>query len=370
MLKGVLNMKKLFSLVLVLAMALAIAVPALASTGWDKPEPTPTNYDDFAMTAAKYEWYSATTGGYGANGVYFPNWNDSNGIVRDTLGRVYFTATLPKASDAAALYPGVDFSNLTVKITLTNVKGVQQVDLSATPIDYAPVLSTAGISSKNVYTATATGTLGASTQTLKYMYVFRAADAADVVASITITAGAVALPTTFLYKGVQVNAGADSSGYGDWAFSTSNGDKASFDTDSSDKIQRMFIVSGTTVYQVFIDINNNIAFKDGNASIQYGNTGYSTLKSIYDFFMGALGFQWDGTVKYMNAALIVKNLVKTASGSATVTFPGGYQSIITPPIDPTVQPPQTGDTTTVVGFAMIALALVAAGIVTVRKIRA
>jgi LPXTG-motif cell wall-anchored protein len=368
MLKGVLNMKKLFSLVLVLAMALAIAVPALASTGWDKPEPTPTSYDDFAMTAAKYEWYSATTGGYGANGVYFPNWNDSKGIVRDTLGRVYFTATLPKASDAAALYPGVDFSNLTVKITITNVKGVQFVDLSASPIDYAPALSTAGISSKNVFTATATGTLGTSTQTLKYMYVFQAADAADVVASITITAGAVALPTTFLYKSVQVTAAADTTGCGDWMF-TAGSDKAIFDTDSSDKIQRMFIASGTAVYQVLVDVNGAISFKNGNASIQYGDAGYSALKTIYDFFMGALGFQWDGTVKYMNAALIVKNLVKTASGSASVTFPGGYQSIVTP-TDPTVQPPQTGDATTVVGFAMIALALVAAGIVTVRKVRA
>lgn len=362
-------MKKLLSLALALALVLAIAAPALAATGWDKPEPTPTTYDDFAMTAAKYEWYAASTGGYGANGVYFPNWNDSNGIVRDTLGRAYFTATLPKAGDAAALYPGVDFTNLTVKITITNVKAVQMVDLNALSIDYAPVLGTSGINSKNVFTATATGSLAATAQTLKYMYVFRAADAADVVASISITAGAVALPTTFLYKGTQVTAAADTSGAGDWAFTASTGEKAIFDTDSADKIQRMFIVSGNTTYQVFIDINGVIAFKDGAASIQYGNTGYATLKAVYDFFMGALGFQWDGTAKYMNAALIVKNLVKTASGSASVTFPGGYQSIVTPTA-PAVQPPQTGDAASLAGFAMIALALAAAGIVTFGKRRA
>lgn len=361
-------MKKLISLALVVVLALAIAAPALAATGWDKPVAPPASYADFGMSAAKYEWYSASTGGYGANGVYFPNWNDSNGIVRDTLGRAYFTATLPKATDAAALYPGVSFANLTVKITLTNVKAVQMVDLTATPVQYAPTLSDSGVSSKNVFTVSFTAALSTDAQTLKYMYVFRAADAADVVASVSITAGAVALPTTFLYKGVQVTAAAETSTYGDWAFTATTGEKAVFDTDAAAKIQRMYIISGSTAYQVLVDVNGAISFKNGDASIQVGDAGYAALKTTYDFFMGALGFQWDGTVKYMNAELIVKNLVKTASGAASVTFPGGYQSIVVPTV-PAVQPPQTGDASTVVGFAMIALALAFAAACTVRKVR-
>lgn len=356
-------MKKLLAVALALGMLLA-AVPTLAATGWDKPQPTPQNYDDFEMTANKYEWYSASTGGYGINGNYFPNWNDNNGIVRDTLGRVYFTVKLPKAGDAAALYPGVSFSNLTVKITITNVKAVRMVDLNASAVDYYPNLSNEGINSNNVYTATASGSLSDVAQLLKYMYVFRAADAANVVASISISAGAVSLPATFLYRNVQVTADTSSSSTYDWVFSASTGQQMLFDTDASDRITAIFLYDGGTIYQVFTDVNGSIAFKDGQAAIQNGDAGYASLKNTYDFFMGALGFSWDGTAKYMNASLIVKNLVRTASGSSTVTFPGGYQSIVTP-TTPGVNPPQTGDATSVVGFALIGLA--AAAFVVTRK---
>ena len=38
--------------------------------------------------------------------------------------------------------------------------------------------------------------------------------------------------------------------------------------------------------------------------------------------------------------------------------------------DPSVKPPQTGDNASIVGFVMIAIALVAAAAVTVKKVRA
>lgn len=359
-------MKKLFALVMVCAMALALAAPTLAATGWDKPQTTPPNYGDFAMTAEKYEWYSATVGRYGANGIYFPVWNDSRGVVQDTLGRVYFTATLPTAADAAALYPGVSFQNLTINIKITNVKAVREVDLETSPVVYDPMLGTSGVDNKNVFTDSKSAALGASAQTLKYMFVFRAASAGDIVASINISAGATALPTTFLYKGYQVTAGADVSTLGDWAFSYSGG-AIVFDTDGADKIQRVFLYNGANYYQVFLDLNNNIAFKDGLASTQYGDPGYAALKTLFDFFMGALGFAWDGSTKYMNAKLIIDNLIKSASGTVSTVLPGGYQSIVQPG---PVQPPQTGDASTVIGFAMIALAFIAAAAATVRKVRA
>lgn len=372
-------MKKLFALVMVLAMALAIAMPTLAATGWDKPATTPPTYDDFEMAASKYEWYATSTGGYGANGVYFPDWDDKKGVVQDTLGRVYFEYVIPTAADVAALYPGVDFSNLTVKVKITNVKAVKAVDLTATPVVYDPVLGTSGIDSKGVFTATLTapapqsGT-GAKAQALDAMFVFRAAKAADVVATITISAGAAALPTTFLYKTKTINVGPASASElaaysADWSFwfpLTSGYSAVLFDTDSADKIQRVFLLSGSTYYQVLVDVNGAITFKNGDASLQVGQDGYATLKAEFDFFMGALGFAWDGTAKYMTSQLILDNLIKSASGSASVTFPAGYQSIV----DPTVKPPQTGDASTVVGFVMIALALVAAAAVTVKKVRA
>jgi len=355
-------MKKLFALVLVLALALAIAAPAFAATGWDALPTETETYDDFAMVAEKYEYYQSTSGGFGVNGVYFADWDDSKGIVKDTLGRVYFEATLPTATDAAALYPGVDFANLTINLKLTNVKGVADCAITAVP-NYFPALATANISTKNVYSVDVAKTLGVAEQTAKFMFVFAAASAADVLATISITAGDTTLPATFLYKGVTITAAKASATT--YTFTTTTG-VMTFEVGAGDKIQRLFLNNGTTNYQVLVDINGVISFKDGAASIQVGDGAYAALKTLYDFFMGALGFQWDGSVKYMNSDLILLNLIEGASGSASVKFPAGFQSIV----DPTVQPPQTGDATTVVGFVMIALALVAAAAVTVKKVRA
>jgi LPXTG-motif cell wall-anchored protein len=206
------------------------------------------------------------------------------------------------------------------------------------------------------------------------MYVFRAASAADVVATITVKAGATALGATanFKYGGTTINAAAavvdGTLGTTTFPFIVTATDAMRFETSTSTaKIQRVYLVYGAITYQVLVDVNGVISFKNGtNPSIQVGDTDYAAMKARYDFFMGALGFSWDGTAKYMNAALILKNLIPGATGTVGVTFPAGYQSIV----DPSVQPPQTGDATTVVGFVMIALALVAAAVVTVKKVRA
>jgi hypothetical protein len=186
-------------------MALAIAAPALAATGWDALPEEEDTYVDFEMLAAKYEYYSSTSGGYGANGTYYANWDDNKGVVKDTLGRAYFEASTPSAADVLALYPGVDFTNLKAKVTITNVKGVASVNLAASPVNFVPALDIAGIDNKNVFTATFPLALDTD---YEYMYVFAAASAADVVATITITAGDTTLPATFLYKGVTLTADA------------------------------------------------------------------------------------------------------------------------------------------------------------------
>ncbi len=364
-------MKKLFALVLVVAMALAIALPALAATGWDKPEVDPEEHDDFAMTAQKYEWYSSSSSGYGADGNYFADWDDKKGVVKDTLGRAYFTVTLPTAADAAALYPGVDFSNLSVSIKITNVKAVQEIDLTAGTVDYAPTLSTSitGFdAAKKLFSGTKTPpALTTAAQTVKYMYVFRAADAANVVATISITAGDDTLPATFLKGTTTITAATPSAN--EYTFTVTATDLMTFTTNAStDKIEHVYLTSGADKYEVLVGIGGAISFKlqgSSDPALQSG-TVYDGLKARYDFFMGALGFAWDGTAKFMTEDLIIDNLIKHASGSASVTFPGGYQSIT----DPSVNPPQTGDATTVVGFVMIALALVAAAAVTVKKVRA
>ena len=82
----------------------------------------------------------------------------------------------------------------------------------------------------------------------------------------------------------------------------------------------------------------------------------------------AMGFEYAGRA-YMNKTLIEKNLGTIVEGSASLVYPSGYVQPINP-TDPGVNPPQTGDNASVVGFVMIAVALVAAAAVTVKKVRA
>jgi hypothetical protein len=377
-------MKKCLIAVLAFVLALSLAMPALAASGWDKPEEETGTYAGFSLTVEKYEYYPSVSGGYPADGTYYPEWDDAKGIVRDTRGRVVFTVTIPDREDLEALYPGVNFHNLKLTFTITNVKGVAEVDLYNDPVDYTPDFLTNEIKD-NVFThEESLGKEKKSSgdgESYAFMYVFSAAGEGDVVASVSLTAGSDELGAFFTYQSdvidVYETEGSDVE-YGEWIFlhffTEANGDDGLiFDTDDSDKVQRLFLVlfrpeSEQTIvyYQVLVDINGEIAFKDGDASVQEGDEGYAPLKAQYDFFMGALDFEWDGSVKYMNEKLILQNAIPHASGKASATFPGGYQAIVTP----TAMPPQTGDRGTVAGYAMLALAALAAVYFALRRHRA
>ena len=92
------------------------------------------------------------------------------------------------------------------------------------------------------------------------------------------------------------------------------------------------------------------------------------VKAVLDEICGAMGFDYAGRA-YINKKLITKNLGTIVEGSASLVYPSGYVQPINP-TDPGVNPPQTGDNASVVGFVMIAVALVAAAVVTVKKVRA
>ena len=89
---------------------------------------------------------------------------------------------------------------------------------------------------------------------------------------------------------------------------------------------------------------------------------------MMDRICNAMGFSYSGRA-YMNETLIEKNLGTVVEGSDSLVYASGYiQELETD--DPSVNPPQTGDNASVVGFVMIAIALVAAAAVTVKKVRA
>ena len=106
---------------------------------------------------------------------------------------------------------------------------------------------------------------------------------------------------------------------------------------------------------------------DGGTAIITGDE-YRDVKAVLDNILTQMGFEYSGRA-YITDKLITKNLGTIVEGSASLTYPTGYvQELVTD--DPSVKPPQTGDNASVVGFVMIAIALVAAAAVTVKKVRA
>lgn len=92
---------------------------------------------------------------------------------------------------------------------------------------------------------------------------------------------------------------------------------------------------------------------------------YDTVKAVYDKIFGFLGFDYD-EANYMTDAHFVHYFGTIIAHSEKITYPNG--NIIVAPVTPEL--PQTGDNASIVGFAMIAVALVAAAVVTVKKVRA
>lgn len=92
---------------------------------------------------------------------------------------------------------------------------------------------------------------------------------------------------------------------------------------------------------------------------------YDTVKAVYDKIFGFLGFDYD-EANYMTDAHFVHYFGTIIAHSEKITYPSG--NIVVAPVTPEL--PQTGDNASIVGFAMIAVALVAAAVVTVKKVRA
>ena len=118
-------------------------------------------------------------------------------------------------------------------------------------------------------------------------------------------------------------------------------------------------------------VDNTLAFvgKDsGKIFSDPTDATYKKLKAQLDEILAVLGFDYEGA-KYMQKEHYVKFFGTVMEGTDGLTYPAGYVAELVTD-DPSVKPPQTGDNASVVGFVMIAVALVAAAAVTVKKVRA
>ena len=89
------------------------------------------------------------------------------------------------------------------------------------------------------------------------------------------------------------------------------------------------------------------------------------VNAIYEDIFGFLGFKF-ADCDYMTAKHFTKFFGTIGEVSASYTWNAGM--VVVNPVDPKL--PQTGDNASIIGFAMIAVAMVAAAVVTFKKVRA
>lgn len=144
---------------------------------------------------------------------------------------------------------------------------------------------------------------------------------------------------------------------------------AAKEADESSKIdvKKAILVSydGTNFYAVSKQVNNELAFGPETALITSGSD-YKKLAAALEEVLDVLGFTYEG-VKYMSEAHFLKYFGTIMETEVSKVWPSGYV-VELDTVDPSIVPPQTGDNTSVVGFAMIVVALVAA--VVLKKVRA
>lgn len=370
-------MKKLFAIVLTIAMALAIAAPAMAA-GWDKVEITPVYSQitvEFDGLNTRQVYDPLTLGYWTALTEFYP-------VVKGTEIHFYAKVSIPAA---AKLTPAelalLTNKGLDVAVAISNVQNTTKVNvlvyegtnLVATGNDTAAVTYDAA---KNIARYTTSLNEKNCGQTVYFDFVTNAASGGvDTKASLAvgyhnkwdgevmrIDIDADGLDEWIVFHNdVVVTVEKDLTG---WAAGTKQYGlqiplKAQNQVDTS---APWYVTVAGVKYQIIKSADNTLTFQDAAGVITDGvaNGAKAAFDEVFPLVNGYEG------AKYITKANFTEAYGTIAEQTAVLTWPAGYVTVT----NPNAQPPQTGDATTVVGFVMIALAVVAAAVVTVKKVRA
>lgn len=101
--------------------------------------------------------------------------------------------------------------------------------------------------------------------------------------------------------------------------------------------------------------------------IQNGTATYAAYLKIFEEVSAVLEFEWDGTTKYMYEEKFIELLSSNYALNCPLVWKAYEADLLVPD---TEVPPQTGDSASIAGFVMIALAVLAAAVVVLKKVRA
>lgn len=378
-------MKKLFALVLSLALVVAFAVPALAS-GWAQLDWQIPVYKDISLTLTGLDLVqnTAAVGSlYAPLSTYYP-------VVKNSRVHFYAEVSLPKKSNISpAMERLLKNWNLMLDVEVSNIK--LDNDFIAYK-KYSDKIETMKL------TIEPNGSIAYGYRTIMFDY----NDIMDVPSSWgfefwgTVKADgkdAVVNASIGFYNkfkngvmvidrdmdGVadfQVKAPGAESWYGNgYVVDALDSKGASQNTyvvfpvtgsgnnQKVDKSKPIMISYDGNLYAIVKSTVNTLAFmKDGKYA---EGAVYNNLKAVYDKVFGFLGFDYE-EANYMTNDHFEHYFGRIMADDKKITYPNG--SVIVNPVDPKL--PQTGDNASIIGFAMVVVAMVAAAVVTFKKVRA
>ena len=375
------KMKKLFALVLSLALVVAFAVPALAS-GWAQLDWQIPVYKDISLTLTGLDLVqnTAAVGSlYAPLSTYYP-------VVKNSRVHFYAEVTLPDANDLSpamkrlladwALDLDIAVSGITLDDTFTQYKDKASAG-TFNVANYGKVKQGFTVSF-----GTSEYTTGSKTLWGYECWGTVNADGKDAVVNASI-----GFYNRFK-NGVMV-IDRDMDGVADFQVQAPGhnfyGNGYLVDAlDSKGKTQNTYVIFPVTgsgnnqkvdqskpimisydgqLYSIVKSTVNTLAFmKDGKYA---EGAVYNNLKAVYDKIFGFLGFGYE-EANYMTDAHFEHYFGTIMAQSQKITYPNG--SIHVNPANPNL--PQTGDNASIVGFAMVVVAMVAAAVVTFKKVRA
>ena len=353
-------MKKILTLAIALVMVFAIAAPAFAA-GWDNPvDPEEFENLELDITALSVDYYAGAW-----NGAY-QKLENTYPVVAGTKVHAYAEVTIPKEGDLSKdIATRIKTGKGLFKLTVSNL------NVTDVEVYYDGVKSHADTSMKYVINDDCFG------KTIAFE-IWGTVKVSDKDAKITATLGVYNKfddnnQFRFYAKdGKEYVIVHDGNNY----IVTPNNDTDTgmiFQTNGDDQLEAAWVLLDATEepdgeQYLIVDSFGEVRFLKVSDNTTATGKELEEVKAMMDQICNAMGFTYSGRA-YMNEDLIEENLGTVVEGKDSLVYPTGYvQQLVTN--DPSVKPPQTGDNASVVGFVMIAVALVAAAAVTVKKVRA
>ena len=366
-------MKKLFALVLSLALVVAFAVPALAS-GWAQLDWQIPVYKDITMTLTGLELSENTSkigSLYAPLSTYYP-------VVNRSRVHFYAEVVLPAADDLSPAMQRLlntwklDLNVAVTSITLDDTFKQYKNNSDAGKFDVANY----GKATSGITVHFGNGDYAAASKTV-WGYEFWGTvntDGKDAVVEASIgfynkfNANVMEIDNDmdgivnyrvekkdgYFIVDVCTSAGATNYRYVKFPVSGDKVDKSKSILISASQAGGEYSITKSTV--------KNPDFLKGN---DYATGEYNALKAVYDAVFGFLKFDYE-EANYMTEAHFEHFFGEIVAHSETITYPNG--SVIVNPVNPSL--PQTGDNASIIGFAMVVVAMVAAAVVTFKKVRA